>query len=671
MQPTIATLLVLLQAYLVAEYSDQSLFLVGVGVLLMMSYFVRVSISFAFYVFLLTAIAAGVTTYYLSYPVEISNDWILSGTVLVPVSAALIGAQLVELFFDPSRSQTEHTSPQVVSKRFIGFALGGFLSCYCRKESTDNSTTFFLIAIAVAILALSLSVGARSKSSLTPRLNIFRSIVFSIATLCIIFGTRMAADSAKASTALVRGLVNDQVAKIVVPEIQGVGFNVSGTLESISNHKAINPDETAVTVTCDAIPGYLRGRVFDRWTGVRWTNDDIKNTRTIDALPVVPAGPFASQTSELYNLFDVTQAAAPQEADQFQLRSLRIANNKSEKVKQLLLPLSSRFIEGRGDAIKLGQSDVLLDGLSYQHDYFSHVPLYPKPVEISPDRFEVLTSIPKLIRRKIEKLALQVGARGSSDAEKMREVEKYFRSNYQYSLESESINTMDRISYFILNRPPAHCEYFATAAVIFLRLNGIPARYVVGFGVDEPSTSDDSSGDIWIGKNRDAHAWVEAYDRQKKRWAIVEATPGMNLPKSVWNSTISSSSTGGATGLGEDHQTNEGPDFFTRLQSQFNQFVSAYTITIGIAFLALALIALLALNLRVFGATNQSYQLASRAKRLRQLDRRLRKIDLVRRPSETLHQFSNRLSQVDGADHLWVRQAANDYREYAMERYAV
>ena len=195
---------------------------------------------------------------------------------------------------------------------------------------------------------------------------------------------------------------------------------------------------------------------------------------------------------------------------------------------------------------------------------------------------------------------------------------------------------MDRISYFILNRPPAHCEYFATAAVIFLRLNGIPARYVVGFGVDEPSTSDDSSGDIWIGKNRDAHAWVEAYDRQKKRWAIVEATPGMNLPKSVWNSTISSSSTGGATGLGEDHQTNEGPDFFTRLQSQFNQFVSAYTITIGIAFLALALIALLALNLRVFGATNQSYQLASRAKRLRQLDRRLRKIDLVRRPSETL-----------------------------------
>ena len=66
MQPTIATLLVLLQAYLVAEYSDQSLFLVGVGVLLMMSYFVRVSISFAFYVFLLTAIAAGVTTYYLS-----------------------------------------------------------------------------------------------------------------------------------------------------------------------------------------------------------------------------------------------------------------------------------------------------------------------------------------------------------------------------------------------------------------------------------------------------------------------------------------------------------------------------------------------------------------------------------------------------------------------------
>lgn len=670
MQPTIATLLVLLQAYLVAEYSDQHFFLVGIGVLLMISYFVRISINFAFYVFLLCSIAAGVATYYLTYPVKISNDWILSGTVLVPVSVALIGAQLVELFFDTTRSQTARPLRQVVSKRFIAFALGGFLTCYCRKESTDNSTTFFLIAIAMAVLALSLSVGVQSKFSSTRRLNIFRSIVFSIATLFIILGTRIAADSAKASTALVRGLVQNQVAQIVTPEIQGVGFNANGTLRSITNHKAVNPDETAVTVTCDSIPGYLRGKAFDRWTGVRWKNDDSKNTRTIETLSVVPEGQFASKTSDLYNLFDVGRDNVAKAADQIQLRALRITN-ESEKVKNLFLPLSSRFIEGRGEAIKLNQSDVLLDGLSCQHDYFSYVPLYPKPVEISPDRVEVLTSIPVVIRRKIKKLALQVGGRGSSDAAKMREIEFFFRSNYKYSLESEPVNAMDRISYFILNRPPAHCEYFATAATMFLRINGIPARYVVGFGVHEPSNSDDSSGDIWIGKNRDAHAWVEAYDRQKKRWAIVEATPGMNLPKSVWNSETSYRLTGGANGLGEDQMTNEGPDFLKRLQWQFNQFLSAYTFTIGIAFLASALIVLLALNSRVFGATNQSYQLASRATRLRQLDRRLKKIDLVRGPSETLHQFSNRLSQVDGADHLWVRQAANDYREYAMERYAV
>ena len=56
MQPTIATLLVLLQAYLVAEYSDQHFFLVGIGVLLMISYFVRISINFALYVFLLLSL---------------------------------------------------------------------------------------------------------------------------------------------------------------------------------------------------------------------------------------------------------------------------------------------------------------------------------------------------------------------------------------------------------------------------------------------------------------------------------------------------------------------------------------------------------------------------------------------------------------------------------------
>ena len=60
-----------------------------------------------------------------------------------------------------------------------------------------------------------------------------------------------------------------------------------------------------------------------------------------------------------------------------------------------------------------------------------------------------------------------------------------------------------------------------------LRLAGVPARYVTGFVVTEKNTS----GGYWIARNRDAHAWAEAWDDQRG-WVTVEATPPDGLPHS-------------------------------------------------------------------------------------------------------------------------------------------
>ena len=58
-----------------------------------------------------------------------------------------------------------------------------------------------------------------------------------------------------------------------------------------------------------------------------------------------------------------------------------------------------------------------------------------------------------------------------------------------------------------LERPPAHCEYFASALALMLRSQGIPARLVVGFRADEFS---ELSGTYRV-RQAHAHAWVEAY----------------------------------------------------------------------------------------------------------------------------------------------------------------
>ena len=39
---------------------------------------------------------------------------------------------------------------------------------------------------------------------------------------------------------------------------------------------------------------------------------------------------------------------------------------------------------------------------------------------------------------------------------------------------------------------------------------------------------------MWIARNRDAHAWVEAFDQERSQWVIVESTPGVDVPKSLW-----------------------------------------------------------------------------------------------------------------------------------------
>jgi hypothetical protein len=88
----------------------------------------------------------------------------------------------------------------------------------------------------------------------------------------------------------------------------------------------------------------------------------------------------------------------------------------------------------------------------------------------------------------------------------------------QYSLRY----TLDRqapFRDFFINRKPAHCFWYATAAVLALRANGVPGRLVTGYRVSEPL-----GGGLWLVRERDAHAWAEWQDAAG-RWHTLDATP--------------------------------------------------------------------------------------------------------------------------------------------------
>lgn len=107
-------------------------------------------------------------------------------------------------------------------------------------------------------------------------------------------------------------------------------------------------------------------------------------------------------------------------------------------------------------------------------------------------------------------------------------VETYLTRHHEYSL-STNPGEGDPISNFLLERKAAHCEYFASAAVILLRCLGVPARYVSGYYAHERT----GMGTL-IARQRDAHAWAEALvvgeEGAGERWVTVEATPASGRP---------------------------------------------------------------------------------------------------------------------------------------------
>lgn len=82
----------------------------------------------------------------------------------------------------------------------------------------------------------------------------------------------------------------------------------------------------------------------------------------------------------------------------------------------------------------------------------------------------------------------------------------YVRRSAVYDLNTPSIPAgEDFVLYFLRERNQGYCVHFASAAVLLLRANGIPARYVTGYAVSGSALQ-------WNSVTEDeAHAWVEYY----------------------------------------------------------------------------------------------------------------------------------------------------------------
>lgn len=129
---------------------------------------------------------------------------------------------------------------------------------------------------------------------------------------------------------------------------------------------------------------------------------------------------------------------------------------------------------------------------------------------------------PRVLPGRVFALAREIRGSLAPDAPQHRIVER-FRSEisrrFTY-LAPGAEGGARSFSEFLEGKAGAHCEYFATALAVMLRLEKIPCRVVTGYRSEE---WDRDRGTVTF-RASDAHAWVEVLD-PAAGWTTVDATP--------------------------------------------------------------------------------------------------------------------------------------------------
>jgi len=154
----------------------------------------------------------------------------------------------------------------------------------------------------------------------------------------------------------------------------------------------------------------------------------------------------------------------------------------------------------------------------------------PRELRASPDDYPARVSLtylqlPHRLDPRIRQLAEDITRGAATPYDKARAIEQYLRTHYGYTLQLPATTPADPIANFLFERKEGHCEYFASAMAVMLRMVGIPSRLVNGFRGGEFNDLTDS----YIIRARDAHSWVEAYF-PGYGWATFDPTPAASAP---------------------------------------------------------------------------------------------------------------------------------------------
>ena len=428
-----------------------------------------------------------------------------------------------------------------------------------------------------------------------------------------------------------------------------VGFGQRASLDNMSNMRLEDHLETQLRIYSERPPGYLRGKVYDTYSRGEWLEDTNYTARFPLAMPDTGRTPGVTE-----NAFRIRNAPLADAGPMHVWPVGAFERTLFSRLDTAWIALDSQRIDtNRYHAINIQESAKQVP----YHVFAGRTGAFP-PLE--DDEMKRLVPMTNNVAPEVKALAETLFADKKTAQEKIAAVEQYFIENYSYQLGIHIPSLVDPLTYFLTERPNAHCEFFASGAAYLLRLADVPTRYVTGFVVTEYNPV----AGFWIARSRDAHAWVEAYVPEDG-WVIVEATPPDGVPHAVEQSRFSYWWDSFRQRLWEYRRAalQNVYNFALHRLPEWLMPISA----IGVPLLAVATLLFAWRHLiRPRKRGPSSGAMTSLGLLLRQADEIAREHGHERSPSQTLHQFAAHLES--DADHPLPELAAW-YRAYAKARY--
>jgi hypothetical protein len=116
--------------------------------------------------------------------------------------------------------------------------------------------------------------------------------------------------------------------------------------------------------------------------------------------------------------------------------------------------------------------------------------------------------LPNALPQRVRELAKRIVGDAVTPYDMAGRIQDYLRITYAYKLDVPPPPPgRDAVDYFLFEAPGGFCTYYASAMVVMLRADGVPARVATGFAMGEY----DYTHNAYRVPLAASHAWVEVY----------------------------------------------------------------------------------------------------------------------------------------------------------------